>query len=153
MCFWQVGTSEIWNFSNQKSSKIVPAIQTCFLMPQINQIVKKWLQIVPSWDPKIHQKPEQQGNGKRGMRNEAQKQWIPGYSWACPTLPNHSKCFPLDLMFISIMIIFYFKVQVATVFKNSKTAREADRFVSIYKYTQNMIASCSWIAITSMTYL
>ena len=27
--------------------------------------------------PKIHQKPEQQGNGKRGVRNEMQQQCIP----------------------------------------------------------------------------
>ena len=30
--------------------------------------------------PKIHQKPEQQGNGKRGVHNQAQQQCTPSYS-------------------------------------------------------------------------
>ena len=57
---------------------------------------------------------------------------------------------------LSIMFIYGispFKVQVATAFEELKTAREADRFISLYKYAQRTIASCSWIAITPMTYL
>ena len=46
-----------------------------------------------------------------------------------------------------IYIIFYFEIQIATAFEELKTARQADRFVSLYKYTQTTIASCSWIAI------
>ena len=80
--------------------------------------------VTPTGHPKIIKnrwKPEQQGNGKRGMRNEAQQEWIPGYSWACPDLPNHSKCFPLDLMFIYLvrnktLRAFYFVLFVKVLF-------------------------------------
>ena len=69
----------------------MPAIQTCFLTPQITENIKKWLKMVSNGGPKIHQKPVQHGNGKRDMRNQAQQQCIPSYSWACQTLPNDSK--------------------------------------------------------------
>ena len=59
LCFWEVETSRISWFSNQKSSKTMPAIQTCFLTPQITENIKKWLKMVSNGGPKIHQKSSQ----------------------------------------------------------------------------------------------
>ena len=55
-CFWEFGTSETSRFSNQESSKFVPAIQTCFLSPQITKHMKKLPKNVPNEVSKIHQK-------------------------------------------------------------------------------------------------
>jgi hypothetical protein len=41
-----VGTSEFTNFSMQTALKIMPAIQTCFLMPQITEYIEKLPKIV-----------------------------------------------------------------------------------------------------------
>ena len=47
----------------------MPTIQTYILMLQMTEIIKKLLEMVSKGGPKIHQKPVQQGNGKRGVRN------------------------------------------------------------------------------------
>ena len=89
--FWRVRTSEFTRISIQKSAKNVTAIQMWFWTAQIRENMKKWSRMVSNGGPRIHQKPVQHGNGKRGMRNQAQQQCIPSYSWACQTLPNDSK--------------------------------------------------------------
>ena len=53
---WEVGTSEISIISTQKSTIIMPAIQTCFLTLQITENIKKWSKMVSKGTPKIHQK-------------------------------------------------------------------------------------------------
>ena len=53
---WEVGTSEISICSTQKSTIIMPAIQTCFLTLQITKNIKKWSKMVFKGKPKIHQK-------------------------------------------------------------------------------------------------
>ena len=54
--FREVGTPKISTVSIQNSSKIVPAIQSCFLTPQITENIKKWPKMVSNGGPNIHQK-------------------------------------------------------------------------------------------------
>ena len=53
---WEVGTSEISICSSQKSTIIMPAIQTCFLTLKITENIKKWSKMVSKGKPKVHRK-------------------------------------------------------------------------------------------------
>ena len=58
--------------------------------------------------PKIHQKPVQQGNGKRGVRSKPQQQCIPQCSSVCLRFPNYSN-FPFEHPKTVPMISKHFK--------------------------------------------
>ena len=53
---WEVGTLWTSRISIQKSTNIMPAIQTCLLTLQITEYIQKWSKIVSKGRPKIHQK-------------------------------------------------------------------------------------------------
>ena len=46
---WEVGTSGISRCSDQKSTKIIPASQTCFLMLQMTEIIHKLFKMESKW--------------------------------------------------------------------------------------------------------